>query len=245
MNKYKKSYLISSFEVDVQQKLRIHSLFNLFQDLADEHAEKIGVGYTFCAQNNLGWVGGAYHIEINRLPTWGEHVTIETWPSATTAASAIRDFQMTDEKGEVLVSATSQWVLIDTTRLRPLPVAKHLPHYELVDDRALLSDFSKIANPTGTATTLSFPVHVDDIDLNRHVNNALYPTWALDGLDDNFRLKNSLSELKITFKRSAKFGDTLTLDTYRDDLEVVSVLSNPDKTVEFARIWMKWQQNNE
>ena len=241
MGKYKKSYIISSFQVDIQQKLRIRSLFNLFQDLADEHAEKIGVGYTYCSQNNIGWVGGAYHLKINRLPTWGEEISIDTWPSGTTAACGIRDFLMKDKSGHILVNATSQWVLIDTKRFRPIPVAKHLPHYELTDDHALVSAFDKICLPDGDVSkTLSFPVHADDIDLNHHVNNALYPTWVLDSFDDEFRSTHYPTELQITFKRSAKFGDTILLNAYHKKDQTIATLTDTDGNTEFARVLMIW-----
>lgn len=241
MEKHKKSYIISSFEVDFKQKLRIHSLFNLFQDLADEHAEKLGLSYTFCSQNGLGWVGGAYHVKISRLPTWGEKITIETWPSGTTAAAAIRDFKMMDDDGNVLVCATSQWVLIDINRLRPLPIAKHLPHYDTIPERALDSDFAKILTPEISPNDISFPVHTDDIDLNHHVNNALYPTWALDGVPEAFYNENQVTEIQVTFRRPARLGDVLVMKTYRDGGQSISVMGTQDGTIEFARVRLVWQ----
>ena len=240
MRKYKKTYLISSFEVDVQAKLRVHSLFNLLQDIADEHAEKIGVGYSFCKANGIGWVGSAYHLKINRLPTWGEEIVIETWPSGSTAASAIRDFKITDKTGSELILATSQWVLIDMARLRPLPISKHLPHYDIVPERVLDSHFAKISAPIGEAVTLSFPVHSDDIDLNNHVNNALYPTWALDGFSEEYLCKNRISELKIDFKRPAKFGFEILLKTYQDGGQSTSLITNADGSTEYARVQIDW-----
>ena len=242
MEKYKKSYTISSFEVDMNDKLRVHSLFNLFQDIADEHAEKIGVGYTYCSENGIGWVGGAYHLKINALPTWGDKVTIETWPSATTAACGIREFQMQDKEGHSLVEATSQWVLIDATRLRPIPIAKHLPAYEVIPERALDSDFAKIPTPEGTPDIRIFPVHADDIDLNKHVNNALYPTWVLDSFNEEFRLHHIPSEIKVAFRRSARFGDEIKLATYVQGEETLSLLTSPDGQIEFARVSMIWQK---
>ena len=240
MKKHKKSYIISSFEVDVKAELRIHSLFNLFQDIADEHAEKIGVGYTFCKANGVGWVGGAYDVKINRLPTWGEEITIETWPSASTAASAIRDFKVTAKDGSVLILATSQWVLIDMSRLRPLPIAKHLPHYDVVPERVLVSDFAKIPAPDGEPKVFSFPVHADDMDLNHHVNNALYPTWALDGFSEDYLNTHRLSSLRIDFKRPAKFGHQIALKTYQNQDQTISLITSFDGATEFARVQTEW-----
>ena len=241
MEKHKKIYTISSFEVDQNAKLRLHSLFNLLQDIADDHAEKIGVGYSFCRENGVGWVGSAYHLQIYRLPGWNEKIRIETWPSASTAASAIRDFQVFGADETVLINATSQWVLIDTARMRPLPIAKHLPHYGVYEERAFCSDFSKIPDSEGSFNKTIFPVHADDIDLNHHVNNALYPTWVLDSFDDGYLKTHFPSEIKILFRRSAKREDRICLKTYHNDSKTVSLLTNEDGSVEFARIQINWQ----
>lgn len=241
MGKVKKQYEISSFEVDVKGILRLRSLFNLFQDMADFHADKMGVGYDFCSKNGIGWVGGAYHLQVNRLPKWRDKIVIETWPSGATAACGIRDFQVKTDAGEVLMNATSQWVLVDINRMRPVPVAKHLPDYDIVDDHAFVSDFSKFQIPEGEAKTVSFPVHTDDIDLNNHVNNALYPTWCLDGLDDDFLNTHTLKELQVNFKRPAKKGDTVSVQTFYQGNDTIHLLTTPDLKTEFARVKISWQ----
>ena len=174
------------------------------------------------------------------MPTWGEEITIETWPSASTAASAIRDFKVTDKNGSVLILATSQWVLIDMARLRPLPIAKHLPHYEVIPERMLDSDFAKIPAPVGEAKMQSFPVHADDIDLNNHVNNALYPTWVLDGFSEEYLKNNRISRLKVDFKRPARWGFEVLLKTYQSTGQSISMLTNPDGTTEYARVQIDW-----
>ena len=243
MNKEQKSYTIKSFEVDFKGKLRIRSLFNLFQDMADTHAEKMGVGYTFCQQNNLGWVGSAYHLKINKMPQWGDEITIETWPSGTFAAGGIRDFRVKDSSGNEIITTSSQWVLIDTLRMRPVPVAKRLPNYKLHEEHALVSDFRKIDIPEQQANEQNFPVHADDIDLNYHVNNALYPSWILDGLSEDFLKKHTPSEIQISFKRSAKRGEVICLQTYQNELETVHIMIDAEKRTEYARIRVLWSQD--
>lgn len=240
MEKSVKTHKILSFEVDSQKQLRLHSLFNLFQDVADLSASSIGVGYDFCCQNNLGWVAFSYHVKIEQMPVWRDEITLETWPSGTTAVCGIRDFRVKNGAGDILISASSQWALIDTKALRPASIAKHLPHYEPLNERALLSDFSKIQVPNGTPKTLLFPVHRDDIDMNRHVNNALYPTWCLDCLDDDFLRDYRLGELQIFFKKPIVFGTTVAVQTYAQGEETVHVITDEGRTVEFARVKMNW-----
>jgi acyl-ACP thioesterase len=49
-----------------------------------------------------------------------------------------------------------------------------------------------------------------------HVNNALYPLWASETLDNSFRDENLPSEIEISFKKEGYLGD---------DIEVISEVS--------------------
>ena len=81
--------------------------------MADSHADILNVGYKSFNPKNITWVGAGYALHINRRPKWNDKVTIETWSSGLSAACAIRDFNVLSEDGEVLFSASSQWVIID------------------------------------------------------------------------------------------------------------------------------------
>ncbi len=239
MQKFTQSYTLKSYECDASFRLRVMSLFNFFQDVADMHAEQMGVGYTFCEQNQIGWVGANYHVRIHRMPKWRETVHLSTWPSGTTAVSGIRDFQLTDEQGNVLIDASSQWVLVDIEKMRPVPVKKHLPTYEIINERAIETSFPKWET-TPMQTILQIPVLHDHIDFNRHVNNANYPVWALDSLTDDFLSAHMLTELEVAFKKPALPGDMLTVQMHTDDLTTLHTVSKDDTVLAAVRCrWMK------
>ena len=239
MEKYMKKYHIKSYECDSSFHLRIMSLFNFFQDIADMHAEEMGVGYTFCEQQKIGWVGANYHIQIHRLPEWKENITLLTWPSGTTPVSGIRDFQMIDEKGKVIINASSQWVLVDIEKMRPLPVKKYLPQYEIINERAVETTFPKWASAERADSLLPISVLHDHIDFNNHVNNANYPVWALDSVASDFLKKHPLTEIEVAFKRPALLGDQLTVLTQKDNLMTRHDIKKSDLTL--ASIRCQWK----
>ena len=241
MEKYVKNYEITSYECDRFGRLRLRTLFNYFQDLADGHANEMGVGYHTCVQKGIGWIGGAYHVQINRLPKWEDKVTLHTWPSGTTAVTGIRDFRMLDDKGVTIVNATSQWVLVDTQKMRPISVAKNLGQYTLVAERALESTFAALPEVERVDTEKFIPVRNDDIDINKHVNNAVYPTLALDGLSDEFLHTHEMYELQILFKKPAVLSDIIHLKTQIDGYTTIHQLFNETDEIEFARIKIDWK----
>lgn len=241
MQKYTKRYVLKSYECDESFHLRLMSLFNFFQDVADMHAEEMGVGYTFCEQRKIGWVGANYHVQINRMPQWREPVVLSTWPSGKTLVSGIRDFQMTDEAGNVLVKASSQWVVVDIEKMRPVSVQKYLPDYEVIEERAVETTFPKWPSVEQPTTVINVPVLHDHIDFNKHVNNANYPVWAVDSLPESFLQTHQLSKLEVVFKKPALLGDIVTVSTQINGLETQHDLTKGDTVL--ASVRCEWKEN--
>lgn len=242
MEKHKKTYEIRSYECNQYKELRLLSLFNIFQDGADEHADMIGVGYDFCIKNRMGWVGAGYHIKVNRFPRWEEKIELTTWPSASTALTAIRDFNVVDEKGEEIIHASSQWVLLDMDRMRPLIIQKSLPFFDLLEERKVETSFPKIGMPERIDFTKDFPIFMDDIDVNKHVNNAVYPLWASEGVPPDFIQGKHVAEMEIAFKKSAVYGDVIRVLTQMEgDQSIHAVVSANDPNLIYAQARITWK----
>lgn len=242
MEKYSKIFEVSSYECDVNNQLRLRVLLNYFQDMADNHADKMGVGYHYCIQNGLGWIGGGYDIEINRLPKWGDKVLLKTWPSKTNIATAYREFEMSDVKtGEILVRASSQWVLLDTVKNRPLAITKRIEWFDLIEDRAVDTNFPKLPTVDVPQISISQIIRSDDIDLNNHVNNAVYPTWILDALPSEFLSKHTLTKIQIQYKYPAKYGDDIQVLTTVSEEKITQHMIVGTEGKEYARIVCQWQ----
>lgn len=241
MQKFIKPHVVHSFECDNRLRLRVRSLFNLFQDLADEHANEMGLGYHYCHERDLGWIGAAYHVRIFKWPVWEDKLTLATWPSAVTPVAGIRDFTITNVVGEVIVAASSMWVVLDLKRMRPVPVARHMPAYKLVSEKALEPDFTKLEPLCHIDNTRVFDVHVDEIDLYNHVNNAVYPSWILDAFESDFLKEHDLSEIKILFKHPAVYTDKIVMETQIDEKETRHIIRSDTNEKVFADIKAVWR----
>jgi medium-chain acyl-[acyl-carrier-protein] hydrolase len=107
-------YKIKSYDVDCEQKLKLPSLFNYLQEVAGNQAESIGVGFEVLKQKNLFWVLSRMKIQIHNMPKWNDEIIVYTWPKGIDKLFALRDFEITNNEGKLLISATSCWLLIDT-----------------------------------------------------------------------------------------------------------------------------------
>lgn len=238
---YEKEYIIRTYEVDKNSNLRIITLFNIFQDMADTHAENLGVGLSFCKKTGFAWVGSRYHIKISRLPRIHEKIIVKTWPSEQQKFGAVRDFLIEDENGNHLVNASSLWVLIDAEKRRPIILSDNLPYFPIHRVKSLETEFPKICELTNPEKKTEFTVRYDDIDINNHVNNAVYPLWANESVDIDFHLKNLIFELEIEFKKEALLGESICVETTINNKTSLHSIKSIKDNRELSRVKIIWK----
>jgi len=199
----KKRFATSS--MDRTGHLRPVSLMQELQAVADIHATMLGVGRTFCFSANISWVLTHNAFEIVEMPDDKEELSIITWPSAHETLRAIRDFEIRGADNRVLVRSTSQWIMMDLAARKPVKLADYLPVWECVPERALNIPFEKIAE-FEPGRSMEFAVRFDDIDMNQHVNNAVYALWAQESMGFDFLAKHRLVRMEINFKKEIPAG---------------------------------------
>jgi acyl-CoA thioesterase FadM len=64
VTKYRKEYVVKTYEADAHGVLRIVTLMNVLQDIAVEHADSLGFGFKECMKKGIVWVGANYLIDI-------------------------------------------------------------------------------------------------------------------------------------------------------------------------------------
>lgn len=215
---YSETKTLKTYQTDKNGFMRPVMLMNELQALADTNASLIGFGRNFCIEKNIAWVLTHFMIDIIDLPRDGDELTFETWPSGFAGLKATRDFIVRDKNGEIIIRATSQWVLIDMNSRRPLRLAENLPTTYTPDGvRAWDVPFEKFAEFESEKTQI-FKCRYDDIDVNKHINNAVYATWATESVGHEFRDTHRLRGIEINFKKEIpEIISEIKIDTKIED----------------------------
>ncbi len=242
IKKFEKEYDVKSYECDKNGGLRLLTLMNIFQDIADSHASALGIGIEHCLAHGLAWIGSNYIINIERLPQWHEKIRIVTWPAVEKKIGAVRDFLVFDEKGLVIIRASSQWVLINYEKRRPVSLRDNLPEYHIIDERALFTDFPKIEDFETVDFQRCFAIRFDDIDINNHVNNSVYPLWASEAVPAPFRLSHRPETLEVAFKKEGLFGEDVNVLTRLDGLTSLHSIQAQSDGRELAKVKIVWKE---
>ncbi len=242
VEKYSKTYHVRSYESDKNGDLRLVTLMNIFQDMADTHASVMGLGIDYCLTHGMAWVGANYHLKIERMPKLHEQIIVDTWPAVEKKLGALRDFVVKGADGQEIIWASSQWILIDAKKKRPLALRANLPQYCVVDGRAMKEEFNHhLETPQRTDFKMQFNVRFDDIDLNNHVNNAVYPLWASEAVPSDFRLGKQICELEVVFKKECHLGEQVVVLSEINERETRHLITAQGDNRELALVRIVWK----
>ena len=235
------TFTVKSFECDRNDTLRLLTLLNLLQDIADDSANEIGIGYDYLRTIGKAWVLIAMNVQIDRMPHLQEEITIKSWPSDTSALYTEREFEVWSASGERIIRACSQWIVIDFKTRRPMHLKECLPEYEPIREKVILEDrFPKLPAPERDDYTERFLVRYDDIDRNDHVNNAIYSLWASESLVPKYRIEHEPAGMIINFRKEGLFGEKILVHTQMDgDTSLHSIEAEDGR--ELARVRFSWR----
>lgn len=222
-------------DFDRYGRMQPTAMLDLFQELAITHAEELGIGRDAMLENNVVWVVVRTKLEVVREPKFGSVVTVRTWPHSLSRFSFIRDFAMRDEEGNLLVKATQEWVLMDFGS-RKFASAKDAYHgeHDFDDARAFESKPRKISDIDDMPEEPSYTVvpSYTDIDVNGHVNNAMYANYVVNALNPG--PEGAIRTLQIDYRHEALPGVPLDLYLREDEGRIVAKALNPEGGIAFV-----------
>jgi acyl-ACP thioesterase len=211
-SEWRAEHMIRSYDVDPQMIARLPVLCRFMQEAAYFHAEHLGVGYSHLTPNSMAWVLARMRIEIERLPKWGETVTLRTWPSDRDRLFYYRDFEITDGDGMLLLLASTAWFVIDSEKRERIQPdwwqSQEYPFSPKVFS-AKLSRLKSCNCETGELTTVNY----GDLDQNGHVNNVRYIEWMLNSLPLEFHQAHVLRFLEVNYLAEAVCGHSVSICT--------------------------------
>jgi medium-chain acyl-[acyl-carrier-protein] hydrolase len=205
---FHKEYPVHTYETDLRGLVKPIALLNYLQDSAGEHAGSLGWSVVDLFKRKLTWVLSRYHVRIHRYPRMGARLEVTTWPSGKTGYYATRDFEVADGEGAVL-SATSSWMIISLERKQPVKVDDIIDVPYAVERRALDDPFPSLPVPDAYDAETPFRVESGHLDWNRHVNNAVYVQWALEGVPADILMKSRPVSIEVSYRAEAFYGDTV------------------------------------
>lgn len=198
--------------MDFSRKLSMSKAFLYFQDIAAAHAENLGAGVKELRINKgVAWIVMRMRVEVERMPGLDEEIMIETWPRPT-APLYERDYRILSAGGDILVRATSVWIImeLDSREIIKRNIVEY-KEIEIHNEKAVPVKLRQLKEPATPEKIYENKLRYTDIDYNDHVNNAKYVDYSYDCFPLDYHKKNSIKAFEINFINEGKYGETLDL----------------------------------
>ena len=204
-------FTVTAAHTDCFGRAKPSALLFFSQEAAGLHCTQLAVDYAALKKHNLFWAVIRSRVQITRLPTLGETITVETWPMPTTRSSFPRSTVAYDKGGKELFRQISLWVLMDATnRTMVLPGKSQV----LVDGSCRGLELAAPGSilPKALENTALRQVGYTELDRNLHMNNTRYLDWIDDLLPSQFHKEHPLRDFTICYLNEAKEGEKIHLN---------------------------------
>ncbi len=214
--KYIENGIVSCYMSDCRHLLRPESFLDLAQQLAVKAAQVQSFSDSALKKFNCAWVLARMRTRFGKSVRFDEDIRLETWHKGLSGLYFIRDYRLLDSRGEVAVSSTSSWIVmnLDSRHIcRDEEVLSLIPQESQCAESAIAENCPKISFPRGAELREigTHRVAWSDVDYNGHANNVKYTVWALDNLPQELVFGHSLREVSINFNKEVRAGDMVTL----------------------------------
>ncbi len=210
---YEKHIHVRYAEIGIGGRIKPVSIFNYFQDIASEHTAALGVSAWDLLPLGLAWVIYKYQIEIQRYPMWNEHLKIRTWRNAHQKLYELRRYEVYDNTHQKIIQAKTLWVLTRLSSKKPVRIDRHLPLLVNSHHLQIENDLPNVEPLAHADWKKIFQIRLHDLDFNGHVNNAIYPVWAMESVPAHILTTHSPQQIIINYIGESLYGDRILSST--------------------------------
>jgi len=208
---YNKKMYISASMCDAAGLLGLHNTFALFQDIASEHAEELGVGFDDMTRRKSFWMTVRTRVHFYRRPAIMRQVELTTWPAVPGKARCDRFYRLAQNE-EVLAEGRTEWCVFDLEKntVKSPGEAGFIDGIEYLEETLLHAPYARFKHDFADEDcALKYTVRTTDVDMGRHMNNVAYLRMLTDSFSVAELESMDVSEMEIMFYTPCFEGEQL------------------------------------
>lgn len=227
---FKQKYRIGLEDCGRENKATNKALLAILEDVAGFHSATVGLGLNEIEENMCAWVVLNWQMKVIRRPVYNEELDVFTWSSTADKLFAERDYEIKDEKGNILLIGTSRWIYMDLVRRRPLRITSELmDRYKSEPDRHVFSEkMEKNVVPDTEYQEIPYRIMRRDLDNLGHMHNISYLEAAYDIMPEEYYNGPVFNYVNIEYRKELLKGDDVKAHFYKTDRGCIITL-NTDK----------------
>lgn len=208
--------------------------------LVGYHSDTIGYGVLDIPKTNRSWILLEWEVKVLKRPKYGDILEAKTWARNCTKIFTYRDFEIYNQNNEKCVLATSKWTWIDAKAGKIARIDSDIDEKYGAEKMHVFDeeDVEKIEEPNEFLGNTQYTVKRRDIDINNHMHNLYYLDVAEEALPEDIYLKRPFNNLRITYKRGIKLGETVNCKYgIKDNKQIIRIEDDSGKEKAIIAMW--------
>lgn len=234
--KVSENYYVGFRMIYPDLKMKNSELLSLFVDTAGIHSELCGNEFR---KTDIRWLLTGYKVNVFKRPEFNDRLTVTTWARDIRNIRSNREFEVRNQKGELVVCALSEWVSFNqaTKRLDKLPEEK-ISGYGLEPDcgNFIGESVTKLEDEKVFDKCEALDIDWRFCDLIGHVNNTSYIDIAENVIGEELRKKIMNMSFEVVYKKEIKNGAKVKVFVKDTDDYAKVIFKNEDETVIHAMV---------
>lgn len=233
-----KTYTVPISACDNNGVFSIAGIFDLFMDMATEHAAFLNLGMDDLSKKDCFWVAAKSRVQFSKRPKMLEEVTVSTWPEKPGNIRYNRYYTIASGD-DIIVKGKTEWTILDKHTGRPKKSAEVYPSdLEHREEVVCEEPFARINTDFSDAEEiLKYKVTSRDIDVAQHMNNVAYIRAVLSAFSCKELENMSISELEIAYRAQCYEGESISIRRRRvENVLEIGVLKEDGKTAATLRL---------
>lgn len=235
----KEQFYVGYRDVDTSLKIKNTAILNIFEDIAGIHATIAGESLK---TSDTTWVLTGYKVNILKRPEFEDRLNVYTWSTGVKNITASREFEIRNQKDELLITGLSTWAHINLKTKKLEKVTQELiDGYTSEPERTNygITKLPKLVEPENYVYDTSYTINYDWIDINKHMNNIYYMELATMVLPEEVRDTTDFSSFEIMYKKEIKYKDTVKCFVAKDEEGYTVTIKSEDLSEVHAIIKLK------
>ena len=212
---YRRDGIVAPSLCDASFRLGIAQQFALIQDIAAEHAERLGVGGGTMTERGAFWLAVHTRLEFFDRAEMMQPLTVSTWP-VQTAPEDLRMHRLyrIESEGRTLAEGRTEWMILNTVTGRLLRArdAGFPTGMRFHDETVCDTPFTRVRDDfTEADRCFSRAVFSSDIDYGNHMNNVAYVKTMLDTFSSAELAALPIKSFEIRYGDPCREGETIAI----------------------------------
>ena len=207
---FEETFVLSSSEADLHQRIKLSAVLRHMQDAASHHLTALGFPPQRMQAAHQVFLLSKVEIQFAGSPLPDQQVTVFTRPHPPKGAFFLRETNLAVE-GRTLITGKAAWVLADDRThqvLRPSVFDWEDPFDPVEFDGAIAR--RRLHAPEHVSPLGVRRIRYSDLDGNRHMNNAVYGDILFDFLPAEWSAR-PLRQAVLIYEHEAFLGDELAI----------------------------------